>query len=102
MWKKKLRGLHVLCRHPPADRRAAGSLGGHRGALLHPGAAPIVALRKPIQGRLGLLSLAIPARVVPAVIMGGLYYGFAGGRACPAHVSDLAIFVLLAIFVATS
>lgn len=62
-------------------------------------------------GTLGLLSLAYPDWVLPAAIVGGLYYGLAGvGHAMRgernvkeqiALVSDLAIFVLLAIFVVT-
>lgn len=62
-------------------------------------------------GTLGLLSLAYPDWVMPAAIVGGLYYGLAGvGHAMRgernvkeqiALVSDLAIFVLLAIFVVT-
>jgi hypothetical protein len=62
-------------------------------------------------GTIGLLSLAYPDWVMPAAIVGGLYYGLAGvGHAMRgernvkeqiALVSDLAIFVLLAIFVVT-
>lgn len=62
-------------------------------------------------GSLGSLSLAYPDWVMPAAIVGGLYYGLAGvGHAMRgernvkeqiALVSDLAIFVLLAIFVVT-
>jgi hypothetical protein len=62
-------------------------------------------------GTLGLLSLANPGLLVPAAIVGGLYYGLAG----PGHVvrkirnfkeqtalvSDLLIFLLLAGFVAS-
>lgn len=61
-------------------------------------------------GTLGLASFAIPAWVVPAALVGGLYYGLAGlgHLARPqrntheqvALVSDLLIFVLLAAFVA--
>jgi hypothetical protein len=62
-------------------------------------------------GTLGLLSLAYPDFVMPAAIVGGLYYGLAGiGHAMRgernakeqvALVSDVAIFVLLAIFVSS-
>jgi hypothetical protein len=61
-------------------------------------------------GALGLLSLAQPAWIVPAAIVGGLYYGLAGikhamnsGRNANenfALYSDLAIFALLAIWLA--
>lgn len=60
-------------------------------------------------GTLGLVSLAMPEWVVSAAVVGGLYYGLAGlGHAFRggnfkeqvALWSDLAIFVLLAIFVA--
>jgi hypothetical protein len=59
-------------------------------------------------GTLGLASLAEPSWVVPAAIVGGLYYGLAGlGHFARkgnlkeqiALWSDLAIFVLLAVFV---
>ena len=60
-------------------------------------------------GALGLASLIRPEWVVPAAIAGGLYYGLGGlghlfrpGRNFKeqtALVSDLAIFVLLAVFV---
>lgn len=63
-------------------------------------------------GALGLASLIKPEWVVPAAIVGGLYYGLAGlgHLACPnrnfkeqtALVSDLLIFLLLAAFVGTS
>ena len=63
-------------------------------------------------GTLGLLSLALPEWVVPAAIAaGGLYYGLAGighvlhaernAKEQVALVSDLAIFVVFAIVVAT-
>jgi hypothetical protein len=62
-------------------------------------------------GTLGLLSLAVPAWVVLAAIVGGLYYGLAGMghlarkdrnvKEQVALVSDLAMFLLLAIFVAS-
>jgi hypothetical protein len=61
-------------------------------------------------GTLGLASILEPAWVLPAAIVGGLYYGLAG----LGHVfrrgnlkeqfalwSDLAIFLLLAVFVAS-
>lgn len=60
-------------------------------------------------GTLGLASLALPQWVVPAAIVGGLYYGLAGighmmrgsrnAKEQVALVSDLLIFVLLAVFV---
>ena len=60
-------------------------------------------------GALGLASLAMPLWVVPAAIAGGLYYGLAGlghvfrkGRDLKEQLalfSDLAIFLLLAIYV---
>jgi hypothetical protein len=62
-------------------------------------------------GTLGLASLAFPSWVVPAALVGGLYYGLAGiGHAMRgernakeqvALVSDLWIFALLAVFVAS-
>jgi hypothetical protein len=62
-------------------------------------------------GTLGLASLIKPDWVVPAALVGGLYYGLAGlGHAFRetrnlkeqiALVSDLAIFALLAVFVAS-
>jgi hypothetical protein len=62
-------------------------------------------------GVLGLASLAQPAWVVPAAIVGGLYYGLAGGghtfrgdrnfNEQTALVTDLMIFVVLAVFVAS-
>lgn len=61
-------------------------------------------------GALALASLAVPGWVVPAAIVGGLYYGLAGlghmlnkernAKERIALVSDLAIFLLLAVFVA--
>jgi hypothetical protein len=61
-------------------------------------------------GALGLLSLAQPAWIVPAAIVGAIYYGLAGakhgvnsGRNANenfALYSDLAIFALLAIWLA--
>jgi hypothetical protein len=61
-------------------------------------------------GTLGLLSLPMPQWLVPAALVGGLYYGFAGighiarekrnAKEQLALVSDLAMFVLLAGFVA--
>jgi hypothetical protein len=61
-------------------------------------------------GTLGLLTLAKPGFLVPAAIVGGLYYGLAGaGHLLRGHrnfagqtalVSDLFIFVVLALFVA--
>lgn len=60
-------------------------------------------------GMLGLLSLAVPAFLLPAALAGGLFYGLAGiGHALrkdlnvkekTALASDLLIFVLLAAFV---
>jgi len=60
-------------------------------------------------GTLGLASLIMPAWVVPAALVGGLYYGLAGAghvinpernmKEQVALVSDLLIFVLLAVFV---
>ena len=60
-------------------------------------------------GTIGLASLAEPGWVVPAAIAGGLYYGLAGlghllrrernRKEQLALVSDLAIFLLLALFV---
>ena len=62
-------------------------------------------------GTLGLLSLAVPSWVVPAAIVGGLYYGLAGlghvmrknrnFKEQTALISDLLIFLLLAAFVAS-
>jgi hypothetical protein len=62
-------------------------------------------------GALGLASLAQPAWVVPAAIVGGLYYGLAGAghlfrvdrnfNEQTALVTDLLIFVVLAVFVAS-
>jgi uncharacterized protein DUF6790 len=62
-------------------------------------------------GALGLASLIKPEWIVPAAIVGGLYYGLAGlghllrktrnFKEQTALVSDLAIFVLLAAFVAS-
>jgi hypothetical protein len=61
-------------------------------------------------GLLGLLTLAVPEWTLPAAIAGGLYYGLAGllhlasrerSRAeVVALVSDLAIFVVLALWLA--
>lgn len=61
-------------------------------------------------GVLGLWSLVAPSWVAPAAIVGGLYYGFAGlghivRRQRNLHeqtalISDLLIFLLLAVFVA--
>lgn len=61
-------------------------------------------------GTLGLASLAVPAWLVPAALVGGLYYGLAGlGHAINAErnakeqfalISDLLIFLALAAFVA--
>jgi hypothetical protein len=63
-------------------------------------------------GALGLASLAQPAWLVPAAIVGGLYYGLAGaGHAFrsdrnfneqTALVTDLMIFAVLAVFVVSS
>jgi hypothetical protein len=60
-------------------------------------------------GTLGLLSLAKPDWIVPAAIVGGLYYGLAGlghllrternFNELVALVSDVAVFILLAVFV---
>jgi hypothetical protein len=60
-------------------------------------------------GTLGLASLALPQWVVPAALAGGLYYGLAGighvmrakrnAKEQVALVSDLLIFLLLAVFV---
>jgi hypothetical protein len=62
-------------------------------------------------GALGLASLAQPAWLVPAAIVGGLYYGLAGvGHMLrsdrnfneqTALVTDLMIFAVLAVFVAS-
>jgi len=61
-------------------------------------------------GTLGILSLFVPDFLLPASIVGGLYYGLAGlghlvrkdrnVKEQVAFVSDLAMFVLLAGFVA--
>jgi hypothetical protein len=63
-------------------------------------------------GTLGLVSLALAGMTLPAAIVGGLYYGLAGalhvGRGEKsfnerfAMVTDLAIFAVLAVFVAAS
>jgi hypothetical protein len=68
-------------------------------------------LRESGNGNACLLSLAKPEWVVPAAIVGGLYYGLAGlghllrktrnFKEQTALVSDLAIFVLLAALVAS-
>jgi hypothetical protein len=60
-------------------------------------------------GALGLLSLARSEWIVPAAVVGGLYYGLAGAghvfrsnrnfQENVALVSDLFIFILLAVFV---
>jgi hypothetical protein len=60
-------------------------------------------------GTLGLLSLAKPEWIIPTAIVGGLFYGLAGVghflrkernfKEQVALVSDLAIFILLAVFV---
>jgi hypothetical protein len=62
-------------------------------------------------GTLGLLSLYLPAFVIPAAVAGGVFYGLAGlGHAARpdksakewvALVSDLAAFVVLAVFVSS-
>lgn len=62
-------------------------------------------------GTLGLASLAVPAWLVPAAIVGGLYYGLAAvGHAFRrsrnfseqvALISDVFAFVILAVFVAS-
>jgi hypothetical protein len=62
-------------------------------------------------GVLGLASLAQPAWLVPAAIVGGLYYGLAGAghmlrsdrnfNEQTALVTDLMIFAVLAVFVAS-
>jgi len=62
-------------------------------------------------GALGLASLAVPQWLIPAAIAGGLYYGLAGlGHLLNkerntneqiALVSDLWLFLLLAVFAAT-
>jgi hypothetical protein len=62
-------------------------------------------------GALGLASLAQPAWLVPAAIVGGLYYGLAGAghmlrsdrnfNEQTALVTDLMIFAVLAVFVAS-
>jgi hypothetical protein len=77
-----------------------------------PGAHPIVrevGFGNLSMGTLGLLTLLMPNWLIPAALAGGLYYGLAGiGHAFNpernekeqlALVSDLAIFVLLAVFV---
>jgi hypothetical protein len=63
-------------------------------------------------GTLGLASLAVPAWVVPAAIVGGLFYGLAAlGHAFrgkrnfkeqTALISDIFAFVILAVFVAST
>lgn len=63
-------------------------------------------------GTLGLLTLLEPRWVTPAALVGGLYYGLAGighllrkarnSKEQVALVSDLLIFLLLAVFVATA
>ena len=62
-------------------------------------------------GTLGLLTLAVAGFLIPAAIVGGLYYGLAGaGHAFrgsrnsaeqTAMISDFLIFIVLAAFVAT-
>lgn len=62
-------------------------------------------------GTLGLISLIVPGWVVPAAAAGGLYFGLAASGHVFRHernfkeqlalVSDLAIFLLLAAFVAS-
>jgi uncharacterized protein DUF6790 len=61
-------------------------------------------------GTLGLISLVLPAVTWPAALVGGLYYGLAGGLHVGrgektfnerfAMVTDLLIFALLAVYVA--
>ena len=63
-------------------------------------------------GTLGLASLAVPAWVVPAAIVGGLFYGLAAaGHALrgkrnfneqTALISDIFAFVILAFFVVST
>jgi len=62
-------------------------------------------------GTLGLASLAVPAWLMPAAIVGGLYYGLAAVGHAFRHgrnfseqvalVSDVFAFVILAVFVAS-
>jgi hypothetical protein len=62
-------------------------------------------------GALALASLAVPGWLLPAAIVGGFYYGLAGAghvlntnrstNELVALVSDLWIFLVLALFVAT-
>jgi hypothetical protein len=59
--------------------------------------------------QVGLASLAVPARVVPAAIVGGLFYGLAAAghtfrgkrnfKEQTALISDIFAFVILAVFV---
>jgi hypothetical protein len=63
-------------------------------------------------GTLGLASLAVPAWVVPAGVVGGLFYGLAAaGHAFrgkrnfneqTALISDIFAFVILAVFVVST
>lgn len=79
-----------------------------------PGALPLVreiGFGNLSMGTLGLASLAISGFLVPAAIVGGLYYGLAGaghlargGRnfaGQTAMVTDLWAFVVLAVFIAS-
>jgi hypothetical protein len=80
--------------------------------LHEPAALPIVrevGFGNLSMGTLGLLTLAVSGFIVPAAIVGGLYYGLAGlghvvrgGKnfaGYTALVSDLLIFAVLAVFV---
>jgi hypothetical protein len=81
--------------------------------LVEPGALPIVrelGFANVTMGALGLASLANGAWLIPAAIVGALYYGLAGAGHLIrpernsieeiALVSDLLIFVLLGVFLA--
>lgn len=82
--------------------------------IKEPAVAPIVrelGFANLSTGTLGLLSLAFPHWSLPAAIVGGLFYGLAGlghvaksdrnVKELAALVSDLAMFLVLAAFVAS-